>query len=273
LTAWFCDSQPVSAAEPAGSGSGSSVTARVYPQGGFAFLRGGDVEVAAHGDPRTEVRGHGDAGRGSYEVWRSGQVLIREPGCFLYARHPRFEWYRSGAGQNVTCVRGVAPGLTSTLTRQLPNWYWPAGGNWEVSGPMIRFYCQGFRRLQDPVDLVRDWRIEEGGALVFSEQIQSPVNDRPRVQISSYICLGDLNWKPEQEGDTMRSISARAADGSVVRIRYDVPAGGVLRLTDAGYIPEYGVERPAVQVQLSAKVELPFQWGWRMDAERLEGRG
>src|SRR6185436_13570014 len=43
----------------------------LYADGGWAFLRRPDlgVELVAHGDPRKRTYTHGDAGRGSFELW------------------------------------------------------------------------------------------------------------------------------------------------------------------------------------------------------------
>ena len=44
---------------------------RLFPKGGFAILRSADLnaELIAHGDGRNNVGTHGDAGRGTYELW------------------------------------------------------------------------------------------------------------------------------------------------------------------------------------------------------------
>ncbi len=84
---------------------------RFYPQGGFMFLRSSDgaVELTVHADPRPEARAHGDSGRGSFELWWRGQMIVREPGSILSSSNPRSSWSRSGSAQNVTCLNGLGP--------------------------------------------------------------------------------------------------------------------------------------------------------------------
>src|SRR5262249_49840888 len=70
----------------------TETTLRLFPEGGWAFLRspGLDAELVINGDPGSKTRGHGDCGRGSFELWWRGTVLIREPGNPTYtlpARH------------------------------------------------------------------------------------------------------------------------------------------------------------------------------------------
>ena len=122
-----------------------------FPEGGFAFLRSSSLnaELVAHGDGRNTVGAHGDAGRGSYELWWNGHVLVREPGSFFSSSD------RTLALVSMRRIRrmslrstGSRPSSPSPTSDTLRSWYRPEGGAWEMlDDGGVRFRCNAFSRL------------------------------------------------------------------------------------------------------------------------------
>jgi len=262
LTHYYCKCLPV--CDPVGRCSPTSRTV-LYARGGYGFLRcvRTGMEVAVHADPRADVRGHGNGGRGSFEVWLNGAVLIRQPGSFLNSLHPRFSWYRSGCGQNVTCLDGLAPGLDWETYRCLPEWYRPGGGQWEVQQDALHFRLDSFRRRRpQPIVVERSWGFTAPGTLLFVEHIDLTAESTDSVDLNSRICLGDAPW----ERETHESQFVLSLAGGSARMSIQTPPTVQILETPGNFIPEYGVERRARQLQLCGRVQPPFVWTLKLEA-------
>ncbi|MCU1260032.1 MAG: uncharacterized protein JWO80_2917 [Bryobacterales bacterium] len=234
---------------------------RLYSCGGYAFLRSADgsAEVAVHADPRAETRGHGDAGRGSFELWSRGNVLIREPGCFLSHSAKRAKWYRTGQAQNVTCIEGLAPAVASHDRARLPAWYGTGGGTWKVLSDLsLRFDCDAFRRIRADLGSSRTWTWTDEGSLRFEEWILGSGT----VRFSSRLCLGDGNWGPLHWdlASGCGTIDWRGDGGKSARLVFRVPFGVTGTIEPGSFVPEYGVEKPARVIVLQGVQTLPFRW-------------
>jgi hypothetical protein len=243
-----------------------------YPQGGFMFLRSrdGSVELAVHADPRPESRAHGNAGRGSLELWWRGQTIVREPGSMLSSSNPRSAWSRSGLGQNVTCLNGLAPGVSAEDRRFVPASYANHGGAWLVCRDgMLQFRWDGFERIRQGIVLWRTWRLNKADDLSFEERIDG-IGD---VQFQSRLCLGNGRWElsyPDSKSGA--ELQCSYLDGSVVSIRLTLPPGVTGMLADGWYLPEFGMERQAPVFVLSGNVKLPIRWTakWQFCAASYE---
>ena len=156
LTLFYCGAAP-EISEPA-----KLVQPRVcFPEGGFAILRSPkwNAELTAHGDGRDTVGPHGDAGRGSYELWWNGHVLVREPGSYFSSSDRAAEFFQSAEAQNVTSLDGLSPAIAKSDARFLAPWYRPQGGVWKQIGESeFEFRCESFSRLQPDILLSRTWR-------------------------------------------------------------------------------------------------------------------
>lgn len=234
---------------------------RLYSQGGYAFLRGaGPTEVAVHGDPGAESRAHGDAGRGSFEIWRRGRVIVREPGSFLNQRDPKSLWYRSSHAQNVTRIDGLGPGIDWHAREPLPSWYFCKGGEWSFTrAGALRFDCYAYKRHRSDVTLSREWSVGEAPSSVrFEESIRGAGS----VSLQSRLFLGDLDWNELLwDGRSRTAVLKRAfEDGSRAEIVLVLPDGITPALLERKYMPEYGIERPCRVIALEGTCSLPCSW-------------
>lgn len=250
LTLYYCGAVPDLPQE-------NAPCRRIYPQGGFAFLRSSTsrAELTVHGDPRARAFVHGDTGRGSFEIWWQGQVIVREPGSFFSSSDPKSRKYRSGMLQNVTCLNGLAPGISVEDQRNLADWYCQGSGTWkELLNQGIEFQCEGFRRLNSNTLLRRAWRFDPYGNLLLNEQVDGTA----RVCLESRLCLGDYSWGPLR-WDKSSNSGALEANGSV---RLEIQASSEISaaIEQGSFIPEYGIEKTGLVLTLRGLKQLPFCW-------------
>jgi Heparinase II/III-like protein/Heparinase II/III N-terminus len=244
---------------------------RVFPNGGFTILRSSalDAELIVHGDCGGSAGTHGDAGRGSYELWWNGQVLVREPGSFYSSSDPVSLLYHSAEAQNVTSLDGLSPMIAKEDGRFIAPWYKQNGGEWETtSDGGVRFRCHAFSRLHPGITLTRHWRFDSPESLAFEESIDGA----RRVNFESRIFLGDAPWQPVHDGvgTADKSGAATAAplrkmlcvqpDGSFVEMIITVPKSVSIELRDSAFLPEYGVEKKGRTLLLTGFQQLPFSW-------------
>ena len=250
LTLYYCGTTPSLPAREADSG------VRMYPDGGFGILRSDDSELIAHGDPRPESAAHGDAGRGSFELWHRNEILIREPGSAWNA-DPLRRFNRTGNGQNVTCLNGIAPGIIAEDRGYLPSWYSTQSGSWDApEDAAIRFRWNGFRRINPDIESTRTWRFESDGGLVLEEHIKGST----QVKFESRVCLGDASWGP-------LSWDKATGRGEIshpnARMNIETAPETTARIEDCTYFEEYGVESRGKVLSLAARPMLPLLWRLR----------
>ena len=264
LTIYYCGTAP-----RLPSSSPSLKQSRLYPDGGFGFLRSpiADVELVAHADPNPEGQAHGDGGRGSFEVSWQGEVVIREPGSFLRPSDAKSIWYRSAYAQNVTCLNGLAPGVTKLDWASLPRWYWPADRCgitiWE---DRLRFRCKSFRRIRSGIILERVWWFDPDGNLILEERIDDDDSGRRfPIRFESRLCLGEQTWEAVQWNESVGEATLRSKRPrqGALRITIGVPRGIRVSLGEGGVVPEYGGERTATLLELKGRAELPLRWSMR----------
>ena len=261
LTLYYCGTAPKFQSDHS-----SRSASRFYPDGGFAFLRSAvsGAELVAHVDTRPETHAHGDAGRGSFEVWWQGHAVIREPGCFLRRNDAKSAWYRSGAAQNVTCLEGLAPAVSKGEYDSLPAWYWPQHhAQAIVSRGEIRYRCRSFGRLQSDLVLSRSWNFGENGHLAMEERIDGDRHERrdgigfeSRLHLGTGAC-GPIRWNAEGNGASLEFANSRQ---SVMRMTLEIPPGVKASLRDGSVSPEYGIELPAKVLLLRGRPALPLLW-------------
>ncbi len=254
LTFFYCGNQPEKAPE-------ALATVSVFRNGGFAFLRSAElnVELTAHGDSRKGVGAHGDSGRGSYELWWNGNVLVREPGSFFTGSNTNWRLYQGAEAQNVTSLDGLSPAIAKQDERFVAGWYRPQGGSWRASTEnTLEFQCHAFQRLRADITLVRTWRFIEPDTLLFEETISG--NDR--VKFESRLCFGDAPWTLTKSDDSRDTAKLRwcGTDGSTVDMTIRTPPRVAMKICPSTFLPEYGVERIGRTLVLSGERKLPCVW-------------
>jgi hypothetical protein len=265
LTVFYCGHS--TAIPQAGGPANDPWCRRLFPDGGFAFLRSSSLnaELVAHGDGRNSVGAHGDAGRGSYELWWNGALLVREPGSFFSSSDHTWRSYQCAGSQNVTSLDGLAPVITKPNERYGTQWYRPEGGTWEMlADGGIRFRCRAFSRLHADITLLRTWRMVQPDTFVFEEKIEGS----SRVQFESRICLGDADWDPVERSGTAKSAQLRwqGADGATAEMNIQTPSGVEISDRPCTFLQEYGVEKQGRVLLLSGYQQLPFEWNaqWQL---------
>ena len=255
LTLFYCGARP-ELSEPV-----NASTSCLFPNGGFAILRSPEfnAELTAHGDGRDTVGPHGDAGRGSYELWWNGQVLVREPGSYFSSSDTAAEFYQSADAQNVTSLDGLSPAIAKSDARFLASWYWPQGGVWkQIDEAGFQFRCESFSRLQTDIVLSRKWHLHQPDTFTLEETVEGT----SCVRIESRICIGDAAWGPIERagGKELGSLTWRGEDGSSARMIVKAPATMTLAERPCSFLPEYGVEKRGRSLLLTGIQQLPFSW-------------
>jgi hypothetical protein len=228
----------------------------LFPEGGWAFLRRPElaVELVIHGDPRKRTYTHGDAGRGSFELWCNGTVLVREPGNVSYATSRR-HWYRSGAAQNVTCLNGIAPGLSQEYQGLLPAWYCGGqDGTWQrLPGGGFAYHTRGLSRLHSSIALERRWYWDPEGRLSMEEE----VTGSGWFKFTSCLHLGNAPWQQESpQGFVLRPDTSPSA----IEMRFQFPRELAIQVRPSHFAPDYGVEVPGKRIEVRGYVRLPLRW-------------
>ena len=232
----------------------------LFPQGGFACLRSeiSGAELTAHGDCRAGIAPHGDAGRGSYELWWGGRALILEPGSFFSSSDAGWQAYSRAEAQNVTSLNGLAPMITKQDNAYLARWYGANGGAWKrTSSNGVEFRCETFRRLHADIILIRSWQFDAAGNLSFSEQIEGST----QVQFESRICLGDAPWEMSGDHASASTVWRCCADnGASADMLIETPKQISAFVRPCTFIPEYGVTKQGRVVLLTGSQQLPMSW-------------
>ncbi|MGA3294934.1 MAG: heparinase II/III family protein [Candidatus Acidiferrales bacterium] len=258
LTLFYCGTAP-EIPKPA-----PPVDRRLFCKGGFAILRSPalDAELVAHGDGRDGVGAHGDTGRGSYEFWWDGHVLVREPGSFFSSSDANWRAYQCADAQNVTSLDGLSPAITKQDEGFVARWYRAEGGTWEaLADGGVQFRCEAFKRLRSDITLFRAWRFTDPGTLTLEERIEGS----SRVQFESRICLGDAPWGPVEkpvDGDAplLGRLRWHWGDGASAEMTITAPANLAIADRPCTFLPEYGVEKQGRSLLLSGFQQLPFSW-------------
>ncbi len=270
LTVFYCGH---STAIPQAGGPANDPSAGVcFPSGGFAFLRSSSLnaELVAHGDGRNSVGAHGDAGRGSYELWWNGARAGARTRKLLqlfgrYAGAP----ISAPDSQNVTSLDGLSPVITKPDERYGTQWYRPEGGAWEMlADGGIRFRVPGIQPSPRRYHAVAHLALcVQPDTFVFEEKIEGS----SRVQFESRICLGDADWGPierSRHGERRRE-AAMAAAKTEPSAEMNVQSPEWRRrwrTRPCTFLQEYGVEKQGRLLLLSGYQQLPFAWTaqWRL---------
>lgn len=229
---------------------------KLYSLGGWGIIRDDTmkVDLTIHGDPDVKTRHSGDSGRGTFELWWKGLILIREPGNPTYTL-PARHWYRSGAGQNVTCLNNLAPGIDAEDQSSLPAWYYSCQeGQWYIYDEAgLKYCCNGLSRLHPSIKLERYWGWLNVERLIMREYISG----KGSYRFSSSVHLGDAFWKQQDQNSFVLNHTDSAGQ---VSMNFRVSNQVRLSLKKVKYAPEYGVEKIGSVILVHGKVRLPFSW-------------
>ena len=176
----------------------------------------------------------------------------------LSSSNPRSVRSRSGLGQNVTCLNGLAPGVSAEDRIFVPASYASQGGAWLVCRHgVLQFRWDGFERIRPGIVLWRTWHLNEADDLLFEERIDGS----GEVQFQSRLCLGEGQWEvAHPDSECGAELQCNYLDGSGVSIRLNLPPGVNVTLADGWYLPEFGMEQQAPVLVLSGIVKLPIRW-------------
>jgi hypothetical protein len=255
LTRYYCGDSPV------WKHSHDTTRMRIYPKGGFGMLRSADCELIAHGDPRPEAAPHGDAGRGSFELWRKNEILIREPGS-VWSSDPDRRFHRTGRAQNVTCLNGVAPGITAEDRGYLPAWYSTQNGSWDApTDGGIRFRWHGFERVHPDIECTRTWRFEGADGLLFEESLEGST----AIGFETRVCLGDAAWGPLEWDRTTGRGRLKHRQG---QMSIETVPETKAEIEECTFLEEYGLTRKGrVLTVTGERARLPMKWRLRFSFE------
>lgn len=237
----------------------------LYREGGLLWARSSKlgVELAAHGDPRPEVACHGDTGRGTFEIWRSGRPLVVDGGMPTYEGGPVRAHFLGVWGQNTIVVNGLSPCVLRHAAADLPTWYVAGldGGDWHVSESEARFVWHGFSRGRAGLTWTRRWILGSDSICVEDRLDGAP----GAVHIGSALHLAGSGWC-RTDRDCMSC--------DAVALRYSGPGALRMSVQELPYSTNYGVLEQASGVVLEGRLPLPAVWAWHFEfpAEQRDGQ-
>lgn len=229
---------------------------RFFPSGGllFAVHPNSSLELAAHGDPRPASACHGDAGRGSFEIWFRGRPIVVDGGMPTYRPGDVRESFRGAAGQNVVSIDDLAPALLQDQARDLPRWYVDSleGGAWQMDSSGATFTWHGFRRRRPGLTWIRTFRWS-GARLDIEDRLEGWTG---QARVEARVHFGERGWAhPAHELFTI--------DGC--RARLVAPPDWPIALVEMAHAFDYGVLAEGQGIRMSGPLQLPASWSWSFE--------
>jgi heparinase II/III-like protein len=218
------------------------------------------LEVAAHGDPREATASHGDAGRGSFEIWFRGRPVVVDGGVPTYRAGDQRRHFRSAAGQNVIAVDGVGPAILPEEAPQLPRWYRESGGGgtWEQDAATARFIWRGFRRHRTGLTWTRMWHWS-GSVVAIEDRLDGSAGP---AQIQAWLHFGEPGW---------RAATRDRFSITGCTLRLDGPPTLSAKLVSMPHATDYGVVVDGEGILLRGRVALPAVWKWSFEFDASTG--
>ncbi|MBN1564435.1 MAG: heparinase II/III family protein, partial [Anaerolineae bacterium] len=243
-----------SAPQPDTQPESASVQPHFFADGGWAIMSQPalGVELVVHGDTQPKTAAHGDGGRGSFELAWHNTVLIREPGNVSYY-DPRRHWYRRGAAQNVSCVQGLAPGISVEYQGFLPDWYSNVQqGQWAQNDQALTYTAHGLARVHGVERVARSWQWSQDAELTLTETLTGS----GQCYFASYFHVGDTPWKQVDDAH-FRCVLPGARS---VLMKINSPPNTHINVIPSFYAPEYGIEYDSMAIKVEGRVNLPIEW-------------
>ncbi len=230
----------------------------LFPQGGLlvAVHSASSLELSAHGDPRPESAGHGDSGRGSFEIRFGDRPIVVDGGMPSYQPGELRNRFRSAAGQNVVSVDDLAPALLLDQTRDLPRWYMASleGGFWRMDSNSATFTWRGFGRHRSGLTWMRTYRWSNAN-LEVQDRLEGWVGE---ASVEARLHFGELGWSHPAP-------DRFAIDGC--RLRVVAPEALSSELVDMDHSTDYGILTRGQGVRMSGRLRLPATWTWSFEFE------
>ena len=231
---------------------------RLFPRGGYLLASGPGIslELAAHGDPRPGGACHGDAGRGSFEIWFRGRPIVVDGGMPTYQPGELRDRFRGAAGQNVVSIDGLSPALLQDQARDLPRWYVDSleGGAWRSDSTSATFTWNGFRRHRPGLTWVRTFRWS-GSGLRVEDRLEGWVG---HAEVEAFLHFGARGWMHPSKG--LFTIEG-------CRVRLASPDELAADLEEMAHATDYGVLVNGQGIRMSGQLKLPATWSWSFDFE------
>lgn len=238
----------------------------LFPSGGFLFARhkSGDIELTAHGDLRTDIYGHGDSGRGSFEIWWAGRRIVVDGGVPTYSLDGTGIYFRGPAGQNVITIDGIAPSLVHYESDRFPEWYTSLNGpgEWDHGESYASYTWMGFGRYRLGLRWVRTWRWGDT-SIKITDHLEGW---NGTVDVRGYLHFGEDGW---------HAAASRYFRNTQCALRITSRQEVRVELITMPHAPEYGVVCDRAQgITVFSKAKLPFEmeWTFEFELEDHEGR-
>jgi hypothetical protein len=255
-SALFREASAARPPEPARASRPHGWTSTLFASGGLllAAHEGIGLELVVHGDPRPASASHGDAGRGSFEIWYRGRPIVADGGVPTYEPGELRDAFRGAEGQSVVAIDGLAPVLLQDQVRDLPRWYVDSleGGLWRTESNGATFEWRGFRRHRPGLTWVREFRWS-GPRLEIRDRLEGRAAD---AHVEARVRFGETGWRNPAPG---LFVTAGC------RARLDGPPDGSVDLTGMRRATDYGVLIEGQGVRMSGTLRLPSSWTWSFD--------
>jgi hypothetical protein len=216
--------------------------------------------LTAHGDIRKTALGHGDTGRGSFEIWWAGRKIVVDGGVPAYSLSTKEKDSRGPSGQNVIAVEGIAPSLLHYQMDVFPRWYRELNGpgSWDKGESYATYTWQGFGRLRRDLRWTRMWQWQEN-RITITDRLAGAGG---RLQLDAFMHFGENGW-------SMNGIGNVSSRGCTLNIHGSERVN--IELQNMPYSPEYGVMIAHAQgILISSRVRLPFELNWTFEFD-LQG--
>ncbi len=254
-SAFFSD-QRIALPEISLPSSESGWHSSLFPRGGLLFVENKElgIELTAHGDPRKNSTGHGDTGRGSFEIWFKGRRIVVDGGIPTYQPGVMRENFRGAAGQNGIAIDGLSPTVLLEESRQLPGWYVDSigGGIWHIDSTTASFIWSGFERHRSGLKWVRTWRWKDN-ILTIEDKLEGW---QGRAKVEGWLHFGESDWQISPSG-VFTTVGCQLQSAS--------PLGLTSTLVKMPHAADYGVIVDSQGIYISGHIQFPVIWSWRFE--------
>ena len=217
--------------------------------------RGGGGTLIWRGHPTgTSFHvGHAHCDTGSFCFYRGGHPVLVDAGRETYMVSERGEFVRSALAHNSVCIDGLGPFPAQWL--KYPLWYSQATVDTDVKeisdGFEIKIRHGGFRRLKNPVDVIRKITVRENELVIEDE-----IFGEGEHAIEWFFHFGDNLI----QGERSNLITGRFGTATL-----DLDAGGACSVEKfrgregvlGWYSPEYGKRLPSTVLKVKTLGPIP----------------
>ncbi len=229
-----------------------------FPNGGLLFARHNkyNLELIAHGDPGLHGAGHGDTGRGSFEIWMKGHRVVVDGGVPTYLMDDKCKEFRGYKGQNGIAINGIAPSLLHYEATDLPDWYCSKGqrGHWTENESSATFTWYGFMRHQEGLTWNRTWTWSENRINI----IDSITGWAGKASVEGIVHFGENGWQlisPNHVRNSYSDLTVKASSN------FNLSLDPLCHSSDYGILKtEQGLLLKMDHVQLPVSITWAFEF-------------